>query len=75
MDQNHCAPDNPGMKTDTERLLRQAHLLASQVTGRPTVSDKLLVAVFCRLCYEHDGDVSSLPDDIDEEPAPGSALH
>jgi len=51
--------------TQTERLLREAAAICRRETGRETVSDDLLAAVFRRLAYEAervDEDAGDWPD-------------
>lgn len=67
-------PDNPGMTTQTEKLLAEAHALCKKITGREEVNESLLTEVFQRLAYELDMREPETADSIEHVP-PREAMH
>jgi len=64
-------PDNPGMTTQTEKLLAEANAICKKITGREEVNESLLTEVFQRLAYELD--MASPPEE--DAASPRAFLH
>lgn len=73
MFKNSAQPENQGMETKTEQLLRQASAICCRVTGRNEASDELIAEVFRHLQLETG--LFDAYEDGDEHPPPGSCLH